>query len=169
MVIQEISYKTINVPHFLQSDDSLCGPACLRMVLAFWGIKKSEKELAVACNHTYEKGCQGEDMVRAAKQFGFDATIKNGADIKELKSLIDLGIPVIVDWFCGDIPEGHSSVVVGVDEYYVYILDPWIEDMRLVPINDFIRCWFDFRETPITPDNLYVSQIMVITPKFTFH
>lgn len=169
MVIQEILHKTINVPHFLQSDDSLCGPACLRMVLAFWGIKKTEQELALACNHTYEKGCQGEDMVSAARQFGFDAFIKNNSDVKELKGYVDLGIPIIVDWFCGDLPEGHSSVVVGVDDENVYMLDPWLDEMRVVTIYDFKRCWFDFRETPITPDNLYVSQIMVILPKFTFH
>jgi len=169
MILEEKLIDYIKVPHFIQSDDSLCGPASLKMVLEYWGIEKSEKEIALACNHTYEYGCQGEDMVIAAKKFGFDALIKNNSNIQELKKYVDLGIPVIIDWFCGDIPDGHSSVVVKVDDKNVYILDPWLEDMRIIKINDFVRCWFDFREVPITPENLYVSQIIVVTPKIPFH
>jgi ABC-type bacteriocin/lantibiotic exporter with double-glycine peptidase domain len=155
----------VDVPHFMQSDDSTCGPSCLKMVFAYWGVNKSEKEISIACNHTYQLGCQGEDMVEAAKIFGFDAYVKNNSTIDDLKYYLSQNIPVIVDWFCGDIPEGHSSVVIGVDEDKVYILDPYEEDMREVSISDFVRCWFDFRETPITPSNLYVAQIMIVVPK----
>jgi ABC-type bacteriocin/lantibiotic exporter with double-glycine peptidase domain len=34
------------VPHFEQSRDGTCLPACVRMVLAFWNRPMSEKELA---------------------------------------------------------------------------------------------------------------------------
>jgi ABC-type bacteriocin/lantibiotic exporter with double-glycine peptidase domain len=168
MISDKVFINTIDVPHFIQSDDSLCGPACLKMVLAYWGFNISEKDLATACNHTYQKGCQDIDMIKAAQSYGFNAFIKNNSDISELKRYVDHKIPVIVDWFCGDLPEGHSSVVVGVDNNNVYMLDPWVEDTRIIPIDDFIRCWFDFRETPISPNNLYVRQIMIITPKFIF-
>lgn len=161
----EIKPTLLDVPHFLQSDDSTCGPASLRMVFAYYGVNRSEKSISQACKHTYELGCQGEDMVCAAEMFGFNAFIKNNSTVKELREYVNRGIPVIVDWFCGDPPEGHSSVVVGVSNKNVYILDPWLEEMRVVAIEDFRRCWFDFRETPITPDNLYVGQIMIITPK----
>lgn len=161
----EIKPTLLDVPHFLQSDDSTCGPASLRMVFAYYGVDRSEQSISQACKHTYELGCQGEDMVCAAEMFGFDAFIKNNSTVRELREYVNRGIPVIVDWFCGDPPEGHSSVVIGVSNKNVYILDPWLEEMRVVAIEDFRRCWFDFRETPITPDNLYVGQIMIITPK----
>ena len=88
----------------------------------------------------------------------------NNSTIEELSRLVNAGAPVIVDWFCGDPPEGHSSVVIGVSDTNIYILDPFLEEMRVVAKEDFRRCWFDFYETPITPDNLYVGQIMVLRP-----
>ena len=47
-------------------------------------------------------------------------------------------------------------------------MDPYLEEMRKVTKEDFRRCWFDFYETPITPDNLYVGQIMVLKPNQNF-
>jgi predicted double-glycine peptidase len=157
--------KILDVPHFIQTDDSTCGPASLKMVFAYYGKDLTEKQIAYACNHTYEFGCQGEDMVCAANHFGFNVFLKNNSTIKDIERYIDMKIPVIVDWFCGDPPEGHSSVVIGYSEKNLYILDPWLEEMRIVTKSDFRRCWFDFRETPITPENLYVGQVIVITPK----
>jgi ABC-type bacteriocin/lantibiotic exporter with double-glycine peptidase domain len=157
--------RLLNVPHFLQSDDSTCGPASLRMVFAYYGVDLPEHTIAKACKHTYEYGCQGEDMVCAAEHFGFDVYLKNNSTIAEIERLVNNGVPVIVDWFCGDPPEGHSSVVIGVSDTDVYILDPYLEEMRVVSRYDFRRCWFDFRETPITPENLYVGQIIVLRPK----
>ena len=160
--------KLLDVPHYLQSDDSTCGPASLRMVMSFYGLDLSEEDLAGACGHSYELGCKSEDMACAARELGFEVLLKNNSTIDELSRLVNAGVPVIVDWFCGDPPEGHSSVVIGVSEKNIYILDPYLEEMRVVAKEDFRRCWFDFYETPITPDNLYVGQIMVLRPKKNF-
>ena len=169
-VIKEMSEpksKMLDVPHFIQSDDSTCGPASLRMIFAYYGKDLDEKTIAHACNHSYEYGCQGEDMVCAANHFGFDVFLKNNSTIPEIENFIDKSVPVIVDWFCGDPPEGHSSVVIGYDEKNLFILDPYLEEMRIVSKYDFVRCWFDFKTTPITPspDNLYVGQIIIVRPK----
>jgi ABC-type bacteriocin/lantibiotic exporter with double-glycine peptidase domain len=135
------------------------------MVFAYYGLHLSESDIADACQHTYELGCKSEDMACAAESLGFDVHLKNNSTIEELERLVNAGAPVIVDWFCGDPPEGHSSVVIGVSKNNIYILDPYLEEMRVVSKYDFRRCWFDFYETPITPQNLYVGQIMVIRPK----
>lgn len=161
---EEQPTKMLDVPHYLQSDDSTCGPASLRMIFAYYDFFISEKEVATICNHTYELGCRSEDMVCAAETLGFRVYLKNNSTIEEICQLIDAHVPVIVDWFCGDPPEGHSSVVVGYSENNLYILDPFLEEMRVVDKSDFVRCWFDFTETPITIDNLYVGQIIVIRP-----
>lgn len=161
---EETPPRLLEVPHYIQSDDSTCGPTSLRMVLAYYGVYMSEEDLAGACGHTYELGCRSEDMVCAAESLGFDVYLKNNSTIEELERIVNSGVPVIVDWFCGDPPEGHSSVVIGVSENNIYILDPYLEEMRVVSKYDFRRCWFDFYETPITPQNLYVGQIIVIKP-----
>jgi ABC-type bacteriocin/lantibiotic exporter with double-glycine peptidase domain len=160
--------RILDVPHYLQSDDSTCGPASLRMVMSYYGLNMSEEDIAGACGHSYELGCRSEDMACAAQALGFEVLLKNNSTIEELVRLVNAGVPVIVDWFCGDPPEGHSSVVVGASDKDLYILDPYLEEMRVVSKFDFRRCWFDFYETPITPDNLYVGQIMVLRPKKNF-
>jgi len=163
--VQETSPNLLKVPHYLQSDDSTCGPASLRMVMGYYGFNLSEKDIADVCDHTYELGCTNENMVCAAEALGFDVYSKNNSTIDEVEKLVNAGAPVIVDWFCGDPPEGHSSVVIGVSNLNMYILDPYLEEMRVVAKEDFRRCWFDFYETPITPQNLYVGNIIVLRPK----
>ena len=155
----------LNVPYFRQSDDSLCGTASLRMVFAYYGHHYTEEEISKLCNHTYEFGCTNEDMKRAAISLGFDCYIKDKAELSDIKEQIKLGNPVIVDWFCGDLPDGHASVVVGIDGKFIYILDPLVEDVREIELEDFYRIWFDFLETPITPLNLTVRQLIVINRK----
>jgi len=162
--LNETPTKILKVPHYLQSDDSTCGPASLRMVFAYYGKFYSEEDIREICDHTYELGCKSEDMVCAAETIGFKVYLKNNSTIDEVIRLIDANVPVIVDWFCGDPPEGHSSVVVGYNDNNLFILDPYLEEMRVVSKYDFRRCWFDFYETPITPENLYVGQIIVVRP-----
>jgi len=94
--------KLLEVPHFLQSDDSTCGPASLRMVFGYYGKNMSEKDIAEICDHTYELGCKSEDMACAAEALGFDVYLKNNSTIDEVIKLVDANVPVIVDWFCGD-------------------------------------------------------------------
>ena len=162
--LNETPTKILKVPHYLQSDDSSCGPASLRMVFAYYGKFYSEEDIKEICDHTYELGCKSEDMVCAAEAIGFKVYLKNNSTIDEVIRLIDANVPVIVDWFCGDPPEGHSSVVIGYNDNNLFILDPYLEEMRVVSKYDFRRCWFDFYETPITPENLYVGQIIVVRP-----
>lgn len=162
--LNETPTKILRVPHYLQSDDSTCGPASLRMVFAYYGKFYSEEDIKEICDHTYELGCKSEDMVCAAEAIGFKVYLKNNSTIDEVIRLIDANVPVIVDWFCGDPPEGHSSVVIGYNDNNLFILDPYLEEMRVVSKYDFRRCWFDFYETPITPENLYVGQIIVVRP-----
>ena len=55
--VEDDNARLLDVPHYLQSDDSTCGPASLRMVMAYYGLQVSEEDLAAACGHTYELGC----------------------------------------------------------------------------------------------------------------
>lgn len=44
--------QNIKVPYFKQENWYTCGPAGLRMVLAYIGIIKTENEVTEACNNT---------------------------------------------------------------------------------------------------------------------
>lgn len=89
----------INVLPFKQSDSSRCGPAVVKMILAYYGIDATEDEICSLCGHTYEKGCDDEGMVKAFRHYGFYAKIRNNSTLEDLESWIKIRVPVIVDFF----------------------------------------------------------------------
>lgn len=158
----------LNVPHHRQEDDSLCGPACILSILDYWGIIKlpTQQEIAERCGHTYELGCDDAGMKRALEFFKMRVRILNFSNFESINFWLQHKIPVIVDWFSGEIPDGHSSIVVGLDEGCIYLVDPDCEDpVRAVLRIDFERVWFDFRSPTIRYwDDVIIRQIMVAQP-----
>lgn len=122
---------------------SFCGPASLKMVLDYFGIKKSEKELAKLSGCSKSKGVEAESLLKAAQKLGLKGFIKDFSKIKDIKKyVVKKKIPVIVDWFSED--EGHYSAVVGIDNKNIYLQDPELGKVRKLKIQDFKRIWFDF-------------------------
>ena len=129
-----------------------CGPAVLKMILEFYGIKKSEKELAYLAGTTAEEGTDAAQMRCVLRLFGLKVRIKNNSTFGDINKYLDKDIPVVVDWFTRgrkDYPDsvvadGHYSIVVGLDDEYIYLQDPEIGTLRKMKRNDFLRVWFDY-------------------------
>ncbi len=164
----------IEITPFKQSDDSLCGPACVKMILNFYGIQAEEGEIAKRCNHTYELGTNDYNMRDALESYGLCVSILNESSLETIKWWLDRNIPVIVDWFSGgfeplesDLPNGHSSIAIDLDNEYIYLLDPEFGGIRKIAREDFMRCWFDWREPLISAEksNLVLRQIIVAHEK----
>ncbi|MEK7510521.1 MAG: cysteine peptidase family C39 domain-containing protein [Patescibacteria group bacterium] len=87
--------------------------------------------------------------------------VKDFASIADLKEqVVKKKIPVIVDWWYWN--GGHYSVVVDVDARKISLQDPLIGRMRIVPLRDFERLWFDFREEFVKSKNDLVVRRMII-------
>ena len=79
-------------------------------------------------------------------------------------------MPVIVDWFTrgrcdygeSEVADGHYSVVIGLDDEYIYLQDPEIGGERKIKRNDFMKVWFDFAGEYIDPNELIIRQIIAI-------
>lgn len=149
----------------------MCGPASLKMVLDYYGVEKSEKELAELCGTDPDLGTNDEGVKRAAESLGFTVEIKNDSTFDEIQNWLDKKVPVIVNWFTrgridyddSEAPDGHLSVVVGLDDEYIYLQDPEIGDLRRISRDDFMRVWFDFTGEYITAwDELILRQIIAI-------
>jgi ABC-type bacteriocin/lantibiotic exporter with double-glycine peptidase domain len=150
------------VKPYLQSA-GLCGPACLKMVLEYFGIHKSEKELTKLSQANPAVGTTAQNLVAAAKKLGLKAFYKDFSTIKEIKKYIDKKIPVIVDWFSGD--DGHYSVVADIDDKFIYLQDPDLNKINKIDLATFQRVWFDF-EVPILrkPEDIFIRRLIVIHP-----
>lgn len=153
-----------------QETESMCGPASLKMVLGYYGIQKSEEELAKMCKTTKELGTSNENLKKAAERLGFKAEMKNYSTFKDIQHWLDKKVPVIVDWFTrgrtdyddSDIADGHYSVVVGLDDAFIYIQDPELGSVRKIKRENFMTVWFDFKGKYIKPNELVIRQIIVI-------
>ncbi len=177
----------LDIKIFKQGDDSLCGPASIKMILDFYGNSVTESEIAKLCNHTYELGTDDVHMKQACESLGYEVFIKNESTFDDINNFLKKGIPVIVDWFAGvkldvedvsegfvydtklptdvGVPNGHSSIVVGLDDAYIYLIDPEIAEIRKIRKEDFIRVWFDFRNPYIMNwEEMILRQIFVILP-----
>jgi len=149
---------------------SYCGPATLKILFSYYGIDKTEKELAKMAGWNKVLGIDDRGMKKVAEKLGFKVKIKNNSSYKDIQKWLDKGVPVIVNWFTrgrNDYPEsetadGHYSVAVGLDDKFVYLQDPEIGKMRKIKRYDFMRVWFDFKGDYIKPDELIIRQIIAI-------
>src|SRR3989344_4275098 len=149
---------------------SYCGPATLKILFSYYGIEKTEKELAKISGWNKVLGIDDRGMKKVAEKLGFKVEIKNNSSYKDIQSWLNKDIPVIVNWFTrgrNDYPEsetadGHYSVVCGLDDKFIYLQDPEIGRIRKIKRDDFMRVWFDFSGEYIKVEELIVRQIIAI-------
>jgi predicted double-glycine peptidase len=148
----------------------MCGPASLKIVLDYYGVNKTEKELASLAGLNSELGVNDKDIVRVAESFGFKTEIKNESSFEEIGEWLEKGVPVIVNWFTRgrqdynntEVADGHYSVASGIDDEYIYLQDPEIGEERKIKREDFLKVWFDFTGETIKSDKLIIRQIIAI-------
>ena len=163
--------KTLKLKPFQEPlGSSMCGPASLKIVLKYYNIEATEKELTKLAGASSNLGTDDKGLARAAKHFGFKVKIENNSNFKDIEKWLDKKVPVIVSWFTrgrcdytdSDIADGHYSVVTGLDDKFIYLQDPEIGKIRRLERDDFMRVWFDFRGEYIKSEELVVRQIIVI-------
>ena len=152
----------------------MCGPASLKMVLAYYGVDKTEAELAKLCGTDSGLGTDDISIKKVAESLGFNAEIHNNSAFEDIQKWLDKKVPVIVNWFTrgridygiAEVPDGHLSVVVGLDDKNIYLQDPEIGDMRKISRDDFMKVWFDFKGEYINSwEDLIIRQLIAIYPK----
>lgn len=149
---------------------SMCGPASLKMVLQYYGIEASESEIAMRCDHNTKLGVTSAAIQAAAESFGLNVTIAREASFEDISSWLTKQVPVIVDWFSAGrkeydqpLPDGHYSVVVGIDEENIYLQDPELGSLRTIAKADFLPIWFDFEGKYIRSWNdLIIRELIAI-------
>lgn len=146
-----------------------CGPAALKMVLAYYGVDQPEEKLAQELGTQPGPGTSPEAIVSVAKQYGFEVVVKGNSSFDDIASWLSQEVPVIVDWFSsgvteGETADGHYSVVVGLDDIYIHLQDPELGRLRKFTRADFLRVWFDFPGDFLqSPNDLVLRQLIAIS------
>src|SRR4051812_8994795 len=160
----------------VEQGQALCGPACLRIVAAYFGRDASEEKLARACRSSPVSGTTGANMLRGALSLGLAGAIIDGARFNTIETWLRKGVPVIVDWMSigqsratkGPVIEGHYSVVCGLTGSHIVLEDPAVGHRQRMPRSDFQRAWFDFTHVyPETKDDLIIRRMIIVGPRST--
>jgi ABC-type bacteriocin/lantibiotic exporter with double-glycine peptidase domain len=150
-----------------------CGPASLKMVLGYWNSEQTEEEVALRCKRDPDLGTDDVFLKEAAESYGFKVDIENNASFDSIQQWLERGVPVIVNWFTRGrtdykddvVPDGHYSVVVGLDDANIYLQDPETGGLRTLDREDFMRVWFDFKPAYITSwEDIIIRQLIAIYP-----
>jgi len=166
-----MSSKILKVKPFQETlRKSYCGPASLKMVLDYYGVRRTEKELAKMAEWNKVLGIDDKGIKKTAEKLGFKVIIKNNSNYKDIQNWLNKDIPIIVNWFTrgrndyseSETADGHYSVIVGLDDKFIYLQDPEMGKLRKIKRDDFMRVWFDFKGSYLKSNELIIRQIIVI-------
>lgn len=141
-----------------------CGPYALAAVLLYHGVRVPVRRLAKLMGTTRAHGTKPPRLRAAARSLGFDVWVRQWAELRDLRRVLKRNRPPVVLWFSEQ--EGHYSVVVGLDQRFVYLADPELGRVRKLSRRFFRRCWFDFStDGPEKRSRLYPRWMLVVEPQ----
>jgi predicted double-glycine peptidase len=142
------------VPLIRQATPYTCGVASLESILAYYGQEWREDKLAQELKADPENGTDYHEIMRFARERGLQVEAAENMTLDDLRRAAGQDRPVMVAiqaW--SDHPEaytdgwedGHYSIVVGVDDKNVYLMDPsTIGNYTFIPIPEFLARWHDY-------------------------
>jgi len=135
------STHTLEIP--LVQEENICLPLVVSAVSKYWGVDLPLKEATeIAKKYSRMKGSILIEGVELAERHGLSVIISNSS-LKELKKMIDIGVPPIVILpGIKDVVQ-HASLIVGYDEIertiFHYIPEP--EKIGAIPEKRFDEQW----------------------------
>ncbi len=140
-----MSNDLLQVPHRLHLADGYCLPACVQMVLAYWGIEQDQHALALQMGTIPDSGTPGPRVKRLASR-SLDVSYGEGM-MDDLRSALERGIPPIALVHTGELPywdesTAHALVIVGMDDASIWVNDPGQLNYPIkVSLGDFQLAW----------------------------
>ena len=131
------------IPFYRQQTDWTCGAACVRMVLASVGIKKSEQVLAKLLKTKENKtGTLHREIARFFEGLKLNYVVQRNASTSDLKRLQKQNYRIIVGYFLTEHNCGHYAVVKKIDNK-IHLLDPWYGPKHYYSVKEFSKIWYD--------------------------
>lgn len=141
----------LTVTHSPQTTEGGCLAACVQMVLAYWGIQRSQADLGRQMRAVPHIGAIGRNVLRL--QSPDVQVVYAQGSLELLRAWLAKGTPVIAFVQTSELPywkgveARHAVVVIGLDDANVYLLDPAQEsDSISVSIGDFLLAWEDWMD-----------------------
>lgn len=101
-----------------------CGAVSTEMVLQYFGKRISLESLERQLGTTIE-GTSPSDIKRVLKKYGLKIHVNSKMSIRDLKTAIDAGSPVIVSLY----DHFHYSVIYGYSSSNIFVMNPSLGEM----------------------------------------
>ncbi len=136
----------LDVPFFKQDTAYSCGAASVQMMLAYFGIHRSEHALMDRLHTDRLYGTHHRALLEVFAHEGLYTYVNESALLDELRFFIhERMLPCLVHYIEPDADEGHYAVVVGVDYRHVTLNDPWNGPAFLLTVHEFESRWHNER------------------------
>ncbi len=137
----------ISVLHRQQLDEVYCLPACVQMILDFYGLTRSQSEIARTLDLRPGFGVPASNIVRLRTSVITPHYIVDGT-LDHLKAWLQQGSPVIAFVQAGELHQWHGRraqhavLLVGADAQEIHIHDPALTYGPIeVTIDEFLIAW----------------------------
>lgn len=121
-----------------------CGPQSIASVLGYYGVQVAQAEVARLTKATPRGYMTAQAIGQFVAPYGLGARRFLGGRVVHMRSLIALGVPVIVlQWLRPGESVAHFRVVTGFDDarQVVQTLDPLLGPRVLIPYRTFEQLW----------------------------
>ena len=117
----------LEIPTYKQKRPYTCLPGCIRSVLGYLGVERTEEEIVEACGTT-KFGTSPDRAAAGVRALGCEALCFEEGSLDFLIERLCQGLPTIVFLKVSELPYGsagiHAGVVCGFEEEKVVYLDP---------------------------------------------
>jgi len=135
----------LSVPHRRQLADGYCLPACVQMVLAYWGLERDQLALAEQLQMIEKAGTSGSRVCLLASEI-LEVAYRSG-ELVDLKVALDRGVPPIMLVYTGELPYwdramAHAVVLLGIGGNWAVLNDPGIQQAAVrVSLDELQLAW----------------------------
>lgn len=176
--------KRLRIKHHWQERNGSCAQASAKMLLSYFGKVWSESSLRKITGFNKD-GTDKYLLIQGIRKTGATVSVKQNATVKDLNRFLnEEKIPVLVGWWSmtpndehfnqnWDLETrkkrdcGHFSLIIGINDKYVSILDPdnYLKEIninsgiRRMLIEDFLQIWYDTDGQYYEPENKWMLVI----------
>lgn len=137
----------LDVPYSSQLAHGYCLPACAQMALAYLGIEHSQEALARTLDIIENFGVPASHLLKLRSRDVFVVYETEGSIqildhwLKEQTPVITFVRTNLLAYWQGQVAQ-HAVLVVGLEDPYIYLLDPAkTSDVIPVHVDEFLLAW----------------------------
>lgn len=138
----------ILVPFYSQKFDYSCGAATLRMVLAYWGINRSETTIARMAGTTKQHGTSPTGLVNAIRSMDLSYKRSAQAQLADISAALRRGRPVLIHYREPGEESSHYALVVGMNDKEIIMHDAYHGKDFILSRAEFRRRWIGYLNYP---------------------